>query len=241
MPESIENSTYDSVFKYVIIGSSGVGKTSITNQFAKNEFNSNENFTIGVEFIYKFINVNDKKFKIVIWDTAGQERFRAMTKNFYRYTSCCFLVFDVTNRTSFNDLVSWRTSILENIDKNYLIYLIGNKIDRSDRVISYDEARKYAEINNIKYFETSAKDNIGIMNCFADSAFSLYNSHSNNTSTNRSFSPDHKKYYYNKNYITDNNNEFENIILNDNNDNNDINNNHNDHINFNINKKKCNC
>lgn len=155
--------------KYIIVGPSGVGKTSIANQFTKNKFSDIFNSTVGVDFLLKKVSLNDKTFKITFWDTAGQEKYQLMTKNLYRQSNCCFFVFDVTNRKTFLEINNLYNNFISSIDNECFFYLIGNKIDLANRQVSFDEAQSYANKKNIKYIEVSAKSNINIQKCFIES------------------------------------------------------------------------
>uniref|UniRef100_A0A1B6J019 Ras-related protein Rab-4B n=1 Tax=Homalodisca liturata TaxID=320908 RepID=A0A1B6J019_9HEMI len=99
--------TYDYLFKFLVIGSAGTGKSCILHQFIENKFKSDSSHTIGVEFGSKIVNVAGKSVKLQIWDTAGQERFRSVTRSYYRGAAGALLVFDITNRESFNNLAEW--------------------------------------------------------------------------------------------------------------------------------------
>ena len=150
------------LFKVIIIGDSGVGKTSILQKFIHNEYKNQHLTTIGIDLFVKYINVNGKQVKMQIWDTAGQEKFRSLISNIYKGSHCILLCYDVTNRTSFDNLKKWYDNI--NNEFNYspnklpLIIIIGNKSDVTHkRVVSSKEALSFASDHLIKkYIETSA-------------------------------------------------------------------------------------
>jgi len=151
----------DYTFKFILLGDYKIGKTSILNRFVSNNYDEYHHSTIGVDFGNKIINIDDKKIKLLIWDTAGQERFMAITKSYIKYTTCAFLIFDLTNRSSFINLDKWLNLI---IDNTLLIYLIGNKHDQNNNVITQQEIYEYADKHNLIYYETSAKKNYNSSN-----------------------------------------------------------------------------
>jgi Ras-related protein Rab-2A len=150
--------SYHYVFKSIVVGNSGVGKSSILLQYIQDRFNKVHDITIGVEFGAKIINIRNKNIKIQIWDTAGQERFRSITRSYYRDTAAILLVYDITNRNSFTDLEIWINEI-NGMNKNAKILLIGNKSDlESNRQVSYNEGIEFARKLNINFIEISAKN-----------------------------------------------------------------------------------
>lgn len=158
-------SAYDYLFKYLLIGDSGVGKTSIMLRFVDDQFNSRFMSTIGIDFKIKIINIDNKKIKLQIWDTAGQEKFRTITNAYFRGAMGIIIVYDVTDRNSFNNIKTWLKSVEQHCDYNIKIILLANKCDlENHRVVSTEEGKLIAMNNNILYFETSAKDNIEIEN-----------------------------------------------------------------------------
>ncbi|EGT34721.1 CBN-RAB-35 protein [Caenorhabditis brenneri] len=141
---------YDHLFKLLIIGDSGVGKSSLLLRFADNTFSENYITTIGVDFKIRTMDINGQRVKLQIWDTAGQERFRTITSTYYRGTHGVVVVYDVTNGESFGNVKRW----LQEIENNF-----GNKCEESDRrVVLESDARNYAQSMNIAFFETSAKE-----------------------------------------------------------------------------------
>lgn len=163
------------VLKYIIVGDSSVGKTCLVNRLTNNTFNSQYDLTIGVEFGSYNMKIDDNEIKLQIWDTAGQESFRSITRAYYRGSSVAFLVFDITNRDSFQNVLSWYEDIKNFSNKNYIIYLVGNKKDLDDkRKIAYEEAQMFAEEHGLKYFETSAKTDINVTHIFRESAKDMY-------------------------------------------------------------------
>jgi Ras-related protein Rab-1A len=157
---------YDYLFKILLIGNVSVGKSSIFTKFTDNKYSELGIPTIGVDFKIKTFKVNNKYVKLQIWDTAGQDRFKSVTSSYYRGSHGIIIVFDVTNRYSFNNIQSWITQVYKySINTN--IILVGNKIDlESERQISYEEAKEYADSLEIPYLEVSVKNGTNIDNIF---------------------------------------------------------------------------
>ncbi|KAH0788109.1 small GTP-binding protein [Histomonas meleagridis] len=150
-------------YKFIIIGSSGVGKTAILKRLVEDIFIEESQSTIGVEFDSTILNIDNRRVKLQIWDTAGQERFRSIAKAYYRNAVGVILVFDITDRESFDELTSWLNDIHSLCDPNAVVQLIGNKADLSSRrVVTLSEAEQFASNQKMQYLETSAKtaDNV---------------------------------------------------------------------------------
>jgi len=157
---------YDHLFKLLIIGDSGVGKSSLLLRFADNTFSGNYITTIGVDFKIRTIEVDGDKVKLQIWDTAGQERFRTITSTYYRGTHGVIVVYDVTSGESFANVKRWLHEIEQNCDVVNRI-LVGNKNDAPDRkVVLTEDAQRFADQMGIQLFETSAKENINVEEMF---------------------------------------------------------------------------
>lgn len=154
-------------YKFIIIGASGVGKTAILKRLVEDTFSEESQSTIGVEFDSTMLNIDGKKVKLQIWDTAGQERFRSISKAYYRNAVGVILVFDLTERKTFDDLSNWLNDIHTLCDPNCVIQLIGNKSDlEENRAISLAEADAFAQRNQMHYMETSAKSGASISEAF---------------------------------------------------------------------------
>ena len=175
----------DTAIKIVLIGDSGVGKTNLLHRYTDQTFLKNTKSTLGVDFISLEQEIDDAKVKIQFWDTAGQENFRAITKTYYKtvpsirndyifllYDSITFykfdnlqangviMVYDVTNRESFESIPVWLNEVREHGGEDIDIIICGNKIDLlSDRMVSTEEGQDWSYENNVKFFETSAKTN----------------------------------------------------------------------------------
>ncbi|EFA05261.1 ras-related protein Rab-35 [Tribolium castaneum] len=157
---------YDHLFKLLIIGDSGVGKSSLLLRFADNTFSGSYITTIGVDFKIKTVSLDGQKVKLQIWDTAGQERFRTITSTYYRGTHGVIVVYDVTNGESFANVKRWLHEIEQNCDVVNRV-LVGNKNDTPDRkVVLTEDAQRFADTMNIQLFETSAKDNVNVEEMF---------------------------------------------------------------------------
>ena len=158
---------YDRIFKILLIGDSGTGKSNILLRYCDDYFCENFISTIGVDFKIKTLNVQDSIVKLQIWDTAGQERFSTITRNYYRHSDGIFIVYDVTNRASFDNISKWMKSIDENSNSNVVRYLIGNKSDlKQERCVSYEEGESLALRYGIGFLETSAKERINVDEVF---------------------------------------------------------------------------
>ena len=161
---------YNYLFKYIIIGDSSVGKSNLLMKFAHNKFTEDYQATIGVEFGAKNIELNDQIYRIQIWDTAGQENFRSITRAYYKNSVCAMVVYDISNRDSFEHVQNWIEDVRNQSPKTVLIILIGNKIDLEDqRVVTYDEGNEFAMKNGLIFGETSAKTGVGIEEIFSKS------------------------------------------------------------------------
>ncbi|KAK8573710.1 hypothetical protein V6N13_009798 [Hibiscus sabdariffa] len=166
---------YDYLFKVVLIGDSGVGKSNLLSRFTKNEFSLESKSTIGVEFATRSIRVDDKVVKAQIWDTAGQERYRAITSAYYRGAVGALLVYDVTRRVTFENVERWLKELRAHTDSNTVIMLVGNKADlRHLRAVSSEDATAFAERENTFFMETSALESLNVDNAFTEVLTQIY-------------------------------------------------------------------
>ena len=162
---------YDTTCSILLLGDSCVGKTSLISRYANGIFKDEYIATVGLDFVSKQEIINDKNINVKLWDTAGQERYKALTPSYLRGADGVVLVFDVTNSETFDNLKFWLDSLKNNLGENnsFLPVVInGNKIDIDDRDISKDDANKFAQENNFKYFETSAKSGVGVDELFRE-------------------------------------------------------------------------
>ncbi|SAM02022.1 hypothetical protein [Absidia glauca] len=161
------------LLKVIILGDSGVGKTSLMNQYVNRKFSSQYKATIGADFLTKEVMVDDKLVTMQIWDTAGQERFQSLGVAFYRGADCCVLVYDVNNNKSYESLGQWHDEFLVQASPrdpdNFPFVVLGNKVDvdESKRMVSQKRAMSFCQAKgNIPYFETSAKEAINVEQAF---------------------------------------------------------------------------
>ncbi|KAI7859888.1 ras family-domain-containing protein [Circinella umbellata] len=149
---------YDYLFKIVIIGDSGTGKSCLLSRFTNDEFSLESKSTIGVEFATKTMDISEHKIKAQIWDTSGQERYRAITGAYYRGAVGALLVYDITRQSSFENVDHWLKELREHADNNITLMLVGNKSDLADtgRQVSIEQAKAYASESEMLFFETSA-------------------------------------------------------------------------------------
>ena len=169
------------LFKYIIIGDSFVGKSKILLKYTNNEYNENFVITIGAEFGAKTINIDGQEIRIQIWDTAGMENFKSITRSYYKNSICALIVYDISNKDSFKNVLNWIEDCKVFSPKNILLVLIGNKCDLEEkRQVSIEEGKKVAEENDMIFFETSAKDNINIDEVFLKSSQKILENIKNN-------------------------------------------------------------
>ncbi|GAA0139413.1 hypothetical protein Leryth_020939 [Lithospermum erythrorhizon] len=166
---------YDYLFKIVLIGDSGVGKSNLLSRFTRNEFNMESKSTIGVEFATRTLQVEGRTIKAQIWDTAGQERYRAITSAYYRGALGALLVYDVTKPTTFENIGRWLKELRDHADSNIVIMLIGNKTDLEHlRAVSTEDAQSYAEKEGLSFIETSALEAINVEKAFQTNLGEIY-------------------------------------------------------------------
>ena len=156
----IKKMEHDYLAKIIVVGDPYVGKSSFSSVVGE-DFDPEYMLTIGVDFFAIKKSTKNNRWKMNLWDTAGQETFRSITKTYYRESAICILMFDVTKRYTFLSLEKWFIDVFNENEDTYFV-LIGNKIDKDDRVVSKEEAVEWAHSKNIMYFETSVKNKIGI-------------------------------------------------------------------------------
>lgn len=152
--------SYDFSAKIILIGDANSGKTAIVESFAHNTFTPTESCpTIGIEYESVIVKLGNKRIKAMIWDTAGQESFRSLITGYYRKCAGAILTFDVTSKSSFDNLDFWLQEIKKyNQSNNLSIIVAANKIDKSrQRVIYNQHIRAFCNENNLQFFETSAR------------------------------------------------------------------------------------
>ena len=162
---------FDYLLKYIIIGDAAVGKSNLLLRYVHGQFKPEYQLTIGVEFGAKNIEIDSKMFRIQIWDTAGQENFRSITRAYYKNSVCALVVYDISSRDSFNNVMSWIEDCRNQSPKTIFIVLVGNKCDLEDkRQVTYEEGKELADKNELLFFESSAKDGINVDDIFVNSA-----------------------------------------------------------------------
>ncbi|XP_054882506.1 ras-related protein Rab-25-like [Poeciliopsis prolifica] len=148
---------YNFVFKVVLIGESGVGKSNLLSRFTKNEFSHDSRTTIGVEFSTRTVQLNGFSIKAQIWDTAGLERYRAITSAYYRGAVGALLVYDITKHLTYESVERWLKELYDHADPHIVVMLVGNKTDlESERSVPTEEAKDFAEKKGVLFLETSA-------------------------------------------------------------------------------------
>eukprot|EP01094_Clydonella_sp_ATCC50884_P026474 TRINITY_DN7269_c0_g1_i3.p1 TRINITY_DN7269_c0_g1~~TRINITY_DN7269_c0_g1_i3.p1 ORF type:complete len:214 (-),score=50.71 TRINITY_DN7269_c0_g1_i3:393-1034(-) len=159
--------TYDYLLKFIIIGDAATGKSCLLHRFIDDKFKKDCSHTIGVEFGSKVVGVGGKNVKLQIWDTAGQERFRSVTRSYYRGAAGAILVYDVTSRESYNHVSSWLADARSLANPDICIILVGNKIDKDeDREVTFLEASRFSQENDLMFLETSALTGDGVEEVF---------------------------------------------------------------------------
>lgn len=167
--------SYSYLFKYIIIGDTGVGKSCLLLQFTDKRFQPVHDLTIGVEFGARMINVDNQQVKLQIWDTAGQESFRSITRSYYRGAAGALLVYDITRRETFTHLSRWLEEARQNGNPHMCIMLIGNKSDLEHRrQVTVEEGQAFAEEHNLIFLETSAKTAANVEEAFVNTARKIY-------------------------------------------------------------------
>ncbi len=156
-------------FKILLLGDSSVGKTCFLKRYTDNTFQDAYLSTIGFDFKYKFVTLEEgKTVKVQLWDTAGEERFRTIAKSYYKGAHGIVLIYDVTNRKTYDNIRKWMNQIKDDSSSNISIILVANKIDCENefRQVTKEEGEVLAKNNNLPIFEASAKDNINVEESF---------------------------------------------------------------------------
>jgi len=166
----------ETLYKVVVTGDSGVGKTNVISRFTNDEFIVDNKATIGVEFGYAEVTVSSgATVKVQIWDTAGQERFRAITRGYYKGAVGALVVFDLTKSITFKNVDKWLQELREHADPDIVIMLVGNKTDLKDeREVATEDAKKYAQKQSLPYIETSALDGENVTQAFQITINDIY-------------------------------------------------------------------
>ncbi|XP_042597636.1 ras-related protein Rab-25-like [Cyprinus carpio] len=158
---------YNFVFKVVLIGESGVGKSNLLSRFTKNEFNHDSRTTIGVEFSTRTVQLNGLTIKAQIWDTAGLERYRAITSAYYRGAVGALLVYDISKHLTYESAERWLKELYDHADPHMVVMLVGNKTDLAAvRSVPTEDAKDFAEKNSLLFMETSALESVNVEAAF---------------------------------------------------------------------------
>lgn len=173
-PSSMDTTSHTShpefTLKIVLIGDSGVGKSNLVMRFAKNRYEPKKQQTVGFEFATKTIRVGERRMRAQIWDTAGQERFQSLNATYYRNAVGAMIVYDITNRSSFENVTSWLAQVHEHSHESLVMILVGNKCDlahlSNSRQVSTLEAARFAAKHSMEFTETSALDATNVMDAF---------------------------------------------------------------------------
>ena len=173
--DNISGDKYDINFKIIVIGNSGVGKSCLTLKATQDIFKEDFASTIGFQFFSFHVKINDKIFKLQIWDTCGQEIYRSLITNFYRSTALAIICYSVNDRKSFEEAEIWLKQVKMNSDPDCKVFLIANKIDLPNRVVTSEEGMKYKKDTDFEcYMETSAKTGVNVRELFVNCALALY-------------------------------------------------------------------
>jgi len=158
---------FDFHIKVLMLGDMGVGKTCMLLRYTHDSFSPLFVTTIGIDFKIKILNLNGIKTKLQIWDTAGQERFRTITISYFKGAHAIMLVYDITDRETFENISNWMSKIQEHAESRVSVILVGNKCDReNERKVSRKEGEAIAKKYNIPFFEVSAKSSINISEAY---------------------------------------------------------------------------
>ncbi len=161
------NEKVDYQYKILILGDATVGKTSLLIRYIDNKFDEDSLSTLGVDVRYKYVTMNNKKIRLDIWDTAGQERFKNITKNYFKGANAIIFVFDVNKKKTIEKLKFWFDSSDENVSKETVKLIVGNKIDlEGSREVTFEQMKTYGQKYNMEVFEASAKTGFGIPEIF---------------------------------------------------------------------------
>ena len=166
---------YDMIFKIVLIGDTSVGKTNILSKYLKGEFEPKSKSTVGVEFGVKNFKIENNIVKVQIWETAGEERYRSITNAYYKGAKGSLLIYDITNKKSFENIEKWISDLKANTGDNISMILLGNKTDLEEkREVSIEEGKNKAEFYNITFMETSAFNGNNIQEAFNELITDIY-------------------------------------------------------------------
>jgi Ras-related protein Rab-11A len=172
------NADHDYYFKVLLLGDSGAGKSTLLSRFTKDSFDITDPVptTVGIEYVTKNLKVDGKNIKVEFWDTAGQERYRAVTSGYYKHSVGALIVYDITDRRSFENIPAWLSEVQQQLSEGVVLLLVGNKSDLSAqrRAVPVAEAAEFAENWNIAFTETSAMDFSSVESAFQRLVIEVY-------------------------------------------------------------------
>jgi len=172
------DSGHNLLFKIVLIGDSGVGKSNLMIRYTVGEFNLESQSTIGVEFMCKVLKIESQNVKLQIWDTAGQERFRSISRSIYHGAKGIMIVYDITNQQSFDDVPTWINELSRHVNPDTTVMLVGNKADLEHlRQVPRETAEAYAREQHMAFMETSALDSSNVDVAFDRLVYHIFDMH----------------------------------------------------------------
>ena len=175
MKEEEKNKNIYYQVKFIIIGDINVGKTNICFRFVNGEYSNKYVATLGVDYLYQTITIKDKIFRLQIWDPAGSEQYRSITKGFFSNSSCCILVYDLTDEKTFNSIKNWIEEVKNYTNENLILILVGNKYDLKDeRKINKEQGDTLAWEYGMEHIEASAKTGYNIEEIFRVACQKIY-------------------------------------------------------------------
>ena len=195
LENSLEEEAYDDRIRVMLIGNSNVGKTSIAKRYCKNQFNHNYISTVGIDFVTKYIKVGEKMINLQIWDTAGQERYKVIAKNYYNKSDGFIIVYDITNKSSFNDISGWVSQIKELASQDNKNIIVGNKCDLEEqREVNKIEGENLSKKYNCQFLEVSAQNGKNIDKIFLCLVQNILQDVNNSDSSRRGSEIDNKSF-----------------------------------------------
>jgi len=184
----------NNVYKIILLGDGTVGKSSFFKRYFFNDYDDKYTLTMGINEKFKFLKINDSEIKLQLWDTAGQERFRSLPRKYYQHADGILLLYDVTNRESFNNVTKWMKDINENSKRKIITYLAGNKIDLIERrEVTFEDAMNMARQYNTNIFEISCKFDINVTEVLKKLSLDIYEKNSEKTQLNSNFHIDERE------------------------------------------------
>ena len=170
-----EDSKNEETIKIIILGNSKVGKTSFLIRFTKNKFDETYLSTIGIDYQDRIINIENKQYKLMFYDTAGEEKYKSIPKNYIKNMQGIILMYDITNKLSFDSIIDWISDVKEIKGENFPMILVGNKIDLNEsREVTEEMGYELAEKNQIEFFETSNKDGTNIQDAGLEIVYKIF-------------------------------------------------------------------